>query len=289
MAMLSRRLSTSSTNLQRRTQQLSDRRKPKGGGGGGGGNNAYVPPPTPPIPTGTPAVPPTTPPDQPTGAVPVFDYNGMLKNAKTWALAQNSGMPLSGPYEAAQRNAEDTLSSSLNQLQTQWSQLAPANNVFLQRLASQQGVDQASTKEDLVGRGIYDSSITPYTLGQVNAGYDRQRQDQAFQMAGQYGDLSAQTGGVLQDYERSIMDALLQLAADQAANPTQQVSHKHGDTPGYGTGGGNDNGNDGGGGGSNNGGGGGNDSSGGGGGGNQGSGGGNGKGSKNRDKKRRNN
>lgn len=245
---------------RRQLQEQNKPKKPRRGGGGGGGNPAPAPPPyqPPPIPTGTPPVPPPNPPDTPGTVNPVFNYNGLLNTAHTFSSNALANMPLSGPFEAGRRNLEDSLSGGLNSIQNQWSLIAPSNNLFLQRLATNQGKDTSDLQEQMVGRGIYDSSITPYEVGQLNQGYDRQRQDQAFTLAGQYGDLSNQAGSQLQDYERGLIDLLLQEAADQAANPTDQVSHKHGDTTDYSSGGGANGGgdnNNGGGGGNNNGGG----------------------------------
>lgn len=219
---------------------------PGGGGGGGGGQQGGggggAPPPPPTVPSGTPPAPLPTPPDIPTNGNPVFDYNGLLNQAHTWSSQAMNSMPLSGQFESGRRQLEDSLSSGLNQIGNQWSTLGPQNNLFLQRLATQQGLGQADVKEEMVGRGIYDSSITPYELSKLNADYDRQRQDQAFTMADQYRELSSGAAGVIQDYERGLIELLLQQAADEAANPGPGTDQTHGDVGGDDKGGGKDKG-----------------------------------------------
>jgi len=131
-------------------------------------------------------------------------------------LAQQSGVPLTGAYEAGQRTLEDALASQLASLGVAQDQIPAMVELYKQRYATNQAQDVRSANESLAGRGVFDSGLTGQTYGLIGTDYDRQRQDLATSAASEYSSLASQQAEAWQDYQQGLMDLLLQIAASQA-------------------------------------------------------------------------
>lgn len=150
------------------------------------------------------------------------------------------GLPLSPQFEAARRLLEDDLARTLGEIGVQRDQIGLLLNVTKQRLSTEQTRDQRSLKESLAERGIFDSSHLGTEMGTLNLGYDRRRQDLAFDASRQVSDLARAEAGAHNVYSNGLMELLLALANQQAQDPAAPVPVTPGPTsPGGGTGNGN--------------------------------------------------
>jgi len=73
-------------------------------------------------------------------------------------------------------------------------------------------------EEEMAGRGIYNSSIRPYLQKRdIDVPYGRGQQDLAMSAAQQYADLASELGGANLGYNQTLMEELLNRAAQMAA------------------------------------------------------------------------
>lgn len=106
----------------------------------------------------------------------------------------------------AMAQLEDELAAELAQVGVARSQIPAMVALFTQRLASQEGLDRGSLDESMASRGIYTSGIRTSELGNLLNQYNRQRQDFAFDTAGQYSDLAARESNARMNYNRGLAD-----------------------------------------------------------------------------------
>lgn len=141
---------------------------------------------------------------------------------------QGLGLPLTGAYEQGMRGLQDQLARDLSQLGIAWDQIPAVVNLVTQRLGTQQGLQSQQLAEQANARGIYGSGIQQRDQGLLNAGFDRQRQDLAFDTAQQYQQLSNQMAEAYQGFDQELRELMLEIAQQQALDrpmtlPTSQV------------------------------------------------------------------
>jgi hypothetical protein len=128
-------------------------------------------------------------------------------------------LPLDPIYEAAQRALWDQLQAALMGVQTARPELMGQNELLMQRLGTNQGIDTRQLNASLAGHGIFNSGIRTVQTDRLGTQYDRQRQDATFDLAHALSGLSQQAGGARMDYTRGLQEAQLDLARRQAADP----------------------------------------------------------------------
>lgn len=128
------------------------------------------------------------------------------------------GLPLSPEFEAARRALEDNLAAELAAIGVARAEIPALVELVTQRLATDQAEVERRTNEAANARGVYNSTIRTDDLGDVRAGFDRNRQDFAFDVARMFGELSQRESGARGDYNRSLSELLLALAQDQATD-----------------------------------------------------------------------
>lgn len=134
-------------------------------------------------------------------------------------------MPIDPFYEQARRQLEDQLQAALAQITAQRPEMMASNNLFMQRLATNQGIDTHQLNASLAGHGIFNSGIRTVDTGRLNTQYDRQRQDQAFQLAQSLAGLSQQASTARLGFNQGIAEARLESARRLGSDPYAVLPH----------------------------------------------------------------
>lgn len=129
------------------------------------------------------------------------------------------GLPMSPEFEAAHRALDDALAQQLMAIGVQRDQIPAMLAQMNARMNTDQGFDLKATDEADNARGLYNSGIRQQDRGEVNLGYDRQRQDVAQSTGQQYSQLASQESQAQSDYQKQLSDLMIQLAKQQASNP----------------------------------------------------------------------
>lgn len=129
------------------------------------------------------------------------------------------GLPLDGRFEAGRRVLDDTLNSSLGQVNYQRGLIAPQMNLQLTRLNTDQGLANRRLSESMADRGVLNSGLTTQNRIELSTGFDRTRQDYGQSAAEQYSLLAQQEQEARLAYARGLQDLILQIAAAQASSP----------------------------------------------------------------------
>lgn len=141
-------------------------------------------------------------------------------------------MPLDPFYEAARRLLEDQLRQQLAGFAAQRPELLSANNLFMQRLGTNQGIDTSHLNASLASHGIFNSGIRTTDTERLNTGYDRQRQDAAFDLARSLGGIAQGQSQARLNYGQGLMEAQLDSARRLGQDP-YAVLPKYGKVPGH--------------------------------------------------------
>jgi len=176
-----------------------------GGAQGGGGGGRRVPPEQP----GMPGYP---------GTAPMSGNVGIPGPTPLPPNAPQNFLPMTPEFEAARRAAEDQRSAQLSDIYAQMGLIAPQAAVANARMGTdyQYGVDALS--EQMANRGLVGSGPAQYLRQRdIDVPFGRAQQDMAFQIAQQYGGLGSAEAQVGLGYNQSMMEALLDMAAQQAA------------------------------------------------------------------------
>jgi hypothetical protein len=132
-------------------------------------------------------------------------------------------LPLSPQFEASRRAASDQLSATLAQIGVAREEIPAMVNMITARMGTDQAFDTNMLNEAMNGRGLYDSGIRAQDTQQLNQGYDRQRQDMAFDVARQYRDLATQESQARLSYEQQLAEMLLELAQETIGDPSAPI------------------------------------------------------------------
>lgn len=130
---------------------------------------------------------------------------------------KNFGLPLSGDYEAGARGLNDELTQTLVALAGLKPQIQSQGQLGMERLSTDFGRDLDDLRERLIGRGIFHSGIRQQDEFELGNLYDRQKQDLAFQVESQLGDLANQEARARLGYNQGLQELALQTANQQAA------------------------------------------------------------------------
>lgn len=142
------------------------------------------------------------------------------------------GIPLDPFFEAARRMLEDQLQQQLAGINAQRPELLGANNLFMQRLGTNQNIDERHLNAGLVSHGLFNSGIRTTETGRMDTQYDRQRQDAAFDLAKALGGLSQQASGARLNYTQGLQEAQMDSARRLGQDP-YAVLPKYRKTPGF--------------------------------------------------------
>lgn len=132
---------------------------------------------------------------------------------------QINSLPLDPAFEAQRRALENQLQTTLGSIGPAREQVASQENQALARMTTDEANATQNLNENLVGRGIEQSSIRPQLLGDLATQSLRNRQDLAGQVANAYGDIAQAATGAYGDYAQGLAEALLSLANRQATSP----------------------------------------------------------------------
>jgi len=121
-------------------------------------------------------------------------------------------VPLDPAYEAQRRAIEDALAAELSSIGVQRDQIPALTNLFMTRLATQQGESTRQINEGAAARGIYHSGIRPTDIARSDLGYERERQDYAMSVVQQQQQLAAQEAAARAADQGGLAEALLALA-----------------------------------------------------------------------------
>jgi len=129
-------------------------------------------------------------------------------------------LPMTPQFEAAQRGANDQYSAQMMNLTNQQGLIDPAIQLQMSRMGTDVGYAKSGLQEDLANRGMYQSGSYPYLYQRdIGIPYGRNVQDMLLGAAGQYGDIAGGMGQAGLGYNQQMMEALLNRAAQVAAEP----------------------------------------------------------------------
>lgn len=128
-------------------------------------------------------------------------------------------MPFTPGYESQYRFANDQLNASLGDINFQRSQLGPMTDLFTNRMGTDQRYETHLLNQNLADRGLSMSSSPKSYLQRrdIDLPFDRRRQDFSFDMANRMAELQNAEAQAYLGYNQSLMEALLQNAADVAS------------------------------------------------------------------------
>lgn len=128
-------------------------------------------------------------------------------------------LPESPESESARRQVEDQLAATLSQIGVAREQIAPMVNLMSARFNTDETNATNTLNEDAAERGIFNSGVRQ-TLQTRDIGtpIGRGRQDLANEASSQYSQLASDEGQAYLDYNQALMQILLSLASQQAAN-----------------------------------------------------------------------
>lgn len=112
----------------------------------------------------------------------------------------------------------DALSARLAGINPQYGILDANQALQEARLNTNEGVEQRQMLESLAGRGMFGGGVQARDQGLLSTDYTRQRGDLANQLLGQRGQLDLARSEAQGQYSQGLMEALLELAARQAAS-----------------------------------------------------------------------
>ncbi len=150
--------------------------------------------------------PTTTAPTTPPESAPSGPYEG--------------GLPLSGMFEYGRRGLEDAYAGSLASIAAQRGQVMPMMNLRLARLATDEARARELASANLGSRNLYGSGVGNEVLQELAASFDRPRQDLSIEAARLLSELAQAEGEAGLGYTQGMTELLLQLAAQQATNPS---------------------------------------------------------------------
>lgn len=131
-----------------------------------------------------------------------------------------ASLPLSSAYEAGRRGLEDQYAGGLAGINFQRGQIQPMMNLSLSRLGTNETEDRNHTLANLGSRNIAGPGVGQQVINDVASSYDRQRQDMSLEAARAYQQLAQQEADLGLGYNQGLTELLLQLAKDQATNPS---------------------------------------------------------------------
>lgn len=138
-------------------------------------------------------------------------------------LRERTGLPLNPMFEEVRRVLEDNLQRALAQIEAERQLLQPQADVTLARLATEQARESGLLDERMIGRGILRSGIRDIEQNWLSTLYDRRRQDIAFALARALQELASREGEARLAYNQGLMDLMLRIAAQEAANPSLAI------------------------------------------------------------------
>lgn len=127
-----------------------------------------------------------------------------------------SSLTFTPEAEAVRRSLDDELSRELAGIGVARGQIPAMQALIESRLRSDMDEELRQTDEAANARGVYHSGIRTTGRGRVTKGFDRKRQDLASDIARQYADLASRESAAYGNFNRSWVDALLELARGRA-------------------------------------------------------------------------
>jgi hypothetical protein len=132
-------------------------------------------------------------------------------------------LPTSPQFEAAKRELDQELWSTISQLNIAEAQIPAMVELVKSRMNTDMGYEMQGVDESMIDRGLFDSSIRSDNRTSASLPYQRRWQDFQGEVAGQYGEIANRRSGAQTSYNQAIAELLLGLAGDAAQTPGSGV------------------------------------------------------------------
>ncbi len=129
------------------------------------------------------------------------------------------GLPLDPYFEAGRRSLDDMLAAQLAGLAPAREQIMAQQGLSEARLGTNEGNDIERLMSQMAARGILNSGIQRENRADLGTDYLRSRQDLTNMTAAQLAQLTGAEGDYRGDFQRQLMELLLQSAARNAQDP----------------------------------------------------------------------